>query len=177
MKKHLIIILLLSIVSVCHSYGNDRKKSKPKKNSPVIFQGEVNANSIAKAELFYKAKRCIERYLEAGQEAIADKNSGIVLGRCYRKIFVEVAGINIDMVMHYTLRLEVKDNSAYYTISKISFESIPDQGFKSHTIYAEDWMNKQAIEEGRLPTDINKRYKMTTLVEVGEIIGEFSSSL
>lgn len=144
--------------------------------SPVVFDGTITKEQATRGELFHKSKQYLMLYAKHRKDIIADYNSGILFGKCQRKIYIKLSGITVDMMMNYTIQLTVSDEEIAYTVTEVNFESIPDPGYKSHITYAEDWMNDESTTEIKF-TSIYQKYKMTTIVEVGEIIGEFSASL
>jgi len=137
------------------------------------FQGAFNIQS-PQAELFYRASKWVEYHLHGDEKLSLDKPKGQIKGRCSQKVNMNFSGIEVPMILYYTLEVVIHHEEVAYQIYHISFESIPDQGYPSKVIQMDKWMEHQSLSTS---SHIRTKYKMKTITEVGEIVGYLTAYL
>ncbi|MGB0521983.1 MAG: hypothetical protein ACPGJS_03435 [Flammeovirgaceae bacterium] len=162
------ILLFMALSTFCHQYvyGNGDGKT-------TQFQGQI-LTQLSKSEFLHKAGKWVSFHLKSQEEATIDRTLGYIVATCTRKVFIEFSGVPVPMMLHYTLELKNRNGEVTYLIYDISYESIPDDGYHPNVIHVDHW---KGLKKAGVSPSISSKYRLKTIVEVGEVIGHISSYL
>ena len=134
------------------------------------FQGQIDIE-IPKNTFLFGATKWLKYHLDLNEEITVDKALGTLTGKCKRDVKMKFSGIEVPMTLHYTIELKYLGDKVTYQIYHISYKSIPDKGYKSHTVYVDKWFESQSKSA---TLTVASNYMNNAVIEVGEIIGHLS---
>ena len=145
MKKALLLLLLLVLVTIGYSQGK-LNEVLPLQNGKVIYTAVVAVDSAKKSELYDRAERWLVEEYKSPKDVIQldDREIGEIIGKgyfptTYQFWFLEPA---TKVSVYHTIKISVKDGRYKYAITDLDCK-----WFFRASMFAPPSHNAQNIEE------------------------------
>jgi hypothetical protein len=140
----------------------------PYDETGILIFTEVVDQTASKNDLYLRGKMFFAKAFKSANDVIQldDKESGTTVGKGLSEIYVFNGMMDMKIQLHYTIKIQSKDNRYKYSIDGFYFKTYPSQ-YASSSEYPADHMFLKAnyFKNNGNPRSINSSYKEKLLAE------------
>jgi len=158
--KKLLILFFLPIICYGQDY-NYENLYLPLNDGRIKYTEVVDAPGKTKAELFQNSKVWFANTFRSAKDVInfQDEDAGIVSGRGNSSLYIKVMGQTVERILHYSIKIEVKDDRYRYTIDEIELSTSGLDKRAIETEFSREYMFNNKGKPRQISWDWYAEYK------------------
>ncbi len=143
MKKTLLFLLFPSALFAQGVTYEDLRL--PDINGKVTFQEVVDIPDTKADELYNRSKLWFVDFFRSSEHVIEmdSQDLGVIVGNGLTSIYQEPLGIEVETKVHFTVKIETKENRARYTLTNFAMTNSTNDRVPIETFFSERYMFKK----------------------------------